>query len=733
LLDFKGVGKAYRRVGKAYRRIPHLPTMALLLVSIAAFLRCVDGQQASGKGWLAPMFEQNWNTQQLVGAPRYWKKGALICNHADVEASSTNFWNTAVDGMAAVGYTDTSKLGIIYTRGSKNCSIMCASHGATCYAGAVSPGEGGAVRKGNALDHCSEMAGMESQRGCKKYPTENGALIRRYLCACGPFIPDCVYAKSMGEYCKSAGDPHVSPFLQFTGVNQNVHSVSNSKPVLDYMGVGEKTFFIGIYQDRVRLRVQVRQELHPAFKEVSHNAAVAISGDHMCGSTLEIVAETPNRGVGVDESVPIWDKHEHKLILDGKVYPNKQEFSRAVDDLQCPNICEQRLGRDGEYAIRFLEGTRVNLMRYQNTHSGMSVYVFVSLYMYQETAMATQTPQMFPGAISETASFGLCFADTSDRIDVPCEESLFSPESYREGEDCNDHQDDPFRMNFIPDPISECRENMPDLWRESRTYCRAHCAQSEINECIFDACIFGDLDGVLEVAEACDEEEELNLETLRLPTPKPTFPCEALAGVKFKFNKDRLGDAGVRPKADFAFRRDIWDHAIFHNHGQRHLQKKFYQNAIAGKTDMEVACMCHEYCSGVGTHWFQCNLKWRAHNGHRYGKCQCFNGEPVFKKSKPSYLSGYVSNWVFHWYYGLGKPTRANDLTGIGVTYDVPETSFKTETQEKPHEKNRKTNDIHMAGVGTKEQRQDPANQRIVETWPGRSKYLHIGNPVQEG
>jgi len=704
--------------------------MTHLLAIFATYLAGVRGQQNIGKGWLPPMFEKNWDIKKLVGAPKYWKHGALICDHAKVEASSNHFYTTAVDSMAAVGYTDTSKLGIIYTRGSKNCSLMCASHGTTCYAGAVSPGEGGSAKKGNALDHCSERAGFEDQRGCKVYPMENGKQVRRYLCACGPFNPDCVYAKSMGEYCKSAGDPHINPFLQFSGANPNVHTQEDGQAIMDYMAIGEKNFFTGVYKDKVRLRVQVRQEQHPAWTKVSHNSAVAISGDHMCGSTIELVAEGPKRGAGVPDSVPVWDSWDSKMILNGKVYDDKQKFMDAIDDLGCPTICEQRPGGDDQYAIRFLEGTRVNISRMKGTQSGMSVYVFVSLYMFQETAMASQFPDFYPGANSETDAFGMCFADTSDKIDVPCEDSLFSPESYREGEDCNDHQDDPNRPDFIPDPVEECQELTPDLFREARSYCRQHCPQAQMNECIYDACLFGDIDAVQEVAQACDDEEEQNEETEPLPTPKPTYPCEALQGVKFKYNKDRLGDAGVRPIADFTFRRDIWDNVVEHNHGARHLQKKFYNNAIAGKTDLEICCMCHEYCSGVQTHWFQCNLKRRKHTGNRYGKCQCYNGEPVFKKSKPTYTSGYVSNWAYNWYYGLGKPTRANDLTGVGLTWDVPETE-KIETVENPHVKLKETNDIQLAGLGTKAQRTDPANKKAIENWPGRLNYVHLGHPGQ--
>jgi hypothetical protein len=167
----------------------------------------------------------------------------------------------------------------------------------------------------------------------------------------------------------------------------------------------------------------------------------------------------------------------------------------------------------------------------------------------------------------------------------------------------------------------------------------------------------------------------------------------------------------------------------------------------------EIACLCHAYCAVVKTHWFQVNVKKRtradAYMGMMlpaprsrpikrgasqmaFAKCQCYNGEPVFKKHKPTYATGYVTNWAYNWYNGIGDMavSRANNMKAHGgVSFDVPETAG-TETKANPHQKDKQTNDFILAGFGTKYLRQ--VNHQALKKWHGVKSYKQLGSPTQE-
>lgn len=707
----------------------------------------------SAKTQVPPMYAQHWNAAVCTGAPQKWRKGAMACSNSDVATLNPVYWSSVKSAMAANGFNEALSCTVFTKLNKGNCDSFCADRGTNCYGGSDSQGN----RKPHltGANYCKEAT--THNRGCNTVlPPDGRGKAPSYLCTCGPFKPDCVYPKRpMGERCNSVGDPHIYNFPQFSGDNVNVNQLMQARPTwyiqkkVDYQQVGEFKLFAGVYEGKDVLEIQTRQVMHPARTKVAVNQAVVVTGSLLCGHKIEVLAATPDLAPWAGKGKGTWTAYPYKLIIDGAEVPGSNEaiFIATINSWGCKHICGavQHTSKKGVQSLKVTleEGTIVDIGDYKNPFAGLAVNFFAAVHMMSQTAsyvtLGTQSGQ--PAGLR---AGGFCFGNY-DGSHVPCNESNFTPVvSYYPNESCNDHQPDPNRPSVIPDPITTCQVDQKALYKEAKKLCNKSCPTKEIAEtCIFDACIMESIDGVQMVSEMCDFDEELEEEVNPLPTPKPTHACNPLLGVKFKYNKGpgkgkgKIDD-GIRPYADMTFTRDIWDQVYEHNHGHRHLQKKFYKPELQGLSFAEIACLCHDYCAVVGTPWFQVNVKKRTRavnyglkpSLNAFAKCQCYEGEPVFKKLKPTYATGYVSNWAYNWYHGIGpmSVSRANNFQGVGVTWNVPETP-KIETIQNPHVKNNRTNDFVAAGFGNKLLRQ--INEKALRKWHGKKNYRQLGSPTE--
>jgi len=265
---------------------------------------------------------------------------------------------------------------------------------------------------------------------------------------------------------------------------------------------------------------------------------------------------------------------------------------------------------------------------------------------------------------------GLCFRTTEDAILDPCsEEDLFT--YYPTDNGCDDWNVDPDRPTDIGEPCDAIEDK--DLIYEATQVCTEACEGNEqgIDDCMFDVCIMEDISGADAVAESCEYDKENPVETPFIPSD--VVECEPMEGVKFKWNKDKHLERGIRGIAAETHMLAINgnpkpNHALRH-----HMQKKYDdddQPELKDMTMKEIACLCFAYCQSLGYDYFQTNDRRRHKRG--VTQCQCYKGIPVFIKTRPNYYTGPVSQKAVTY------------LKHANVNFDVPETGT-IETEENPH------------------------------------------------
>jgi len=359
------------------------------------------------------------------------------------------------------------------------------------------------------------------------------------LCLCGPYIDDdeinCVYSpRRVGKQCSSSGDPHIKGFD---------FQVREDK--YDYMGIGT----YDLYKNADGwLQVQVRIVQHPWRTKVSTNMAFAMSGGLLCGRVYEIHVASYDKTqfmdctVGVNDANCPWDEWPHVFVVDGAEVTS-EKFMNELD--KCDMVCDKTMS-DNEIQLTLGEGTLVRYTFFKTLKFGASVNVYIPSILYD------------PNNDS-----GQCFLESTP-VDACDENNLFT--YFKDGESCEDFQDDPDRPTDIGDP---CEEADAALVAEGLALCQESCPEEVIPTCLFDVCIAEHINGAQEVADQCDfdtenpvEEEEYDGATdeptpapTPTPTPAPTLsptpaptgdikcpiPMEWMEGIPFG-NKRRLQD-----------------------------------------------------------------------------------------------------------------------------------------------------------------------------------------------
>jgi len=673
----------------------------------------------------------------------------IPCSTTQIHAANPDYWEEKiVPILEDKGINNANKAQIpvcgLYTGGNKNCAYVCSLKGMSC-AGAIETEGPGSLKK--PKNHCQELPSNKYKKNFDRKCDGGYKGKLSQLCICRPFEPDCYYLKPRGENCSSSGDPHVIPFYQFSGINPNV---GYGLPFFDYMQTGEHRLVRARYEGETHLEVHARQTAHLILPEIATNKGVAFAGKVTCGHKLEVIASRRDKNWIENDLIKEWGRLKSfdfsnavydpevtpKFIIDGNIVGSTPtEFIDAIKALKCSSICGFKTYLKDKpadffkerFKIEFHEGTSIMIGSYKSPRYGLQIRIFLSAHIAASTATGLIMGESVGVKKEDHKDGGVCYSSIEQHVPCPSgftsklgDESLFSEASYPDGESCGEYQPDPERPDFLPNPMDKCEKDLPKFFAEAKKVCRKACPEEVVPTCIYDACLFENLDGSTEVREQCETDEEEQKVTRPLPTPQPTHPCDPLLGVKFKYNKDKHFDTGkkavggpdVRVKADMTFKKDVWDNVYKHNHGPRHLQKKFYHTRIGDPmcltepypecsgyqdpplTDGEVACLCWEYCSQIGAAWFQSNLKRRpaqfkkgvqTQMSRRYGKCQCYLGEPIFKKTRLTYATGACSDWAHKWLHGNGVKSTATNLIGVGVTYDVPETRKKVETKENPH------------------------------------------------